>query len=1620
LSPIEIITTKTPHRVQTSDTKKEIHQAVKKEIKNAFSENRSFPFYSDKTIINGIRSGKPKEDYFHQFVTIKNHIIDSIASDDSTIRNILRNDTHLSNYLISTLGFTHKALAEIDNPNLYSRRFVVIREKSQVPCLYFKSGTEALISHVGKGPGWKEIPTIYLSRRIFEVLTREQKRGEKTLFEIFKSLLLVEERAIETGYSYVEPLSAELTTSLEILVKEVLTIARFPEVEVEVPEKKIVRRFTPKKREFLLKMLDARLPSSEFDFDYRRCLEAVILLGKLARRFKKVGDYESLREVVRLLVPASGHDIHEVRNRANVILERVFSPKEFDAPPATRFINIPVGSKYQFKFKLPRGRSKYFVRLYFNRSREGLSLEKDISFIDLDLFYDSNEGLFTSTYMFDKLNHYDFLVFRGKKRGTHWLRGTGFSGRINVIPDLKGELILEIFPDIHGHTRAYWGDKEHPGLVYNENGEVIRTGKFSDITSHLEDLKKKYSISAIYLLGVQKRGSNREDWAPEATSPSPFAPMSLTEIEPSLGGEKEFLKLVKKTHELEIKVIIDVVPHLNRKSMELPDRYIVKCYDNTGNLVPRAATDGQYGKWNDGKLLNYRIFDVWEWMAKSICTLIQKYDIDGIRFDSAHAVPIMMKKNNYSWVYGKKRTHEDMVEGTIIVNDREDDHFITTSYYDSSCRERIACPFHYYLALSIQQKLNQVKKDFFIYIAECYWGRERYLSRTGIIPYNSALFKICENIIHGRTDVREIYHLYDNYFPKDLPEGTDFLGILGNHDEHRILNTFGPRALKAAAMLTSFMHNIIMDYEGSAEGEGWKVYLDNIYVNWNQFEYASNRAFEHFYRYLYSFHKSHQGKGYLVWSNNIMVASALKFTQEDIWLGVFNFSDMNQNVSVQFDLPLLPLKETEYYKVIDPTYSYLTGHYNYYTGRELRTSRINTIVTYTDRIKLLKLERVRDISIFYHEFLKDSFYRMCALNDSTHFLSNFAFQELVSHFENSESFSTFIQEYLFPIFGNSEKSLLQLGLKRALFHMFVNGIKSGVEILQYVELLNNHPSEDMKELARYLVLLNKRGAFVFLSAEAEPFSKCGGLANVVYELPRELVKMGEEVYVITPFYHHGDRKAQEKMEKAVKKYRIAYTGRNVKFFIQENEYEVGVHYGVVKGVNYFLLDHHEFFDGLYWGYTAEEKLRKRIGFARVCAEVVRTFDLHPLFTFTNDAFSGIFNGIVKSDSFYAQSPNFKETTFIHIIHNGGWQYFDSYFRYEKGFDHFNLFNLPHWLAGKFLDPVDQEKINCMASGVRFADSVITVSPSYARQIEKSCDGMEHILHHVIGINNAVGKDFIKRVTEQFNESGFIETNYPLFLKRIKKDLNLYLKIKQKYPELLEGPNYCETLNSKVRRETLIRVRNKLLLQIERGLTVDPDRVLFTMIHRIVEQKGFQLLLEASEGIFKNLGFQGIVGGSVSPGDQKGDELIHGLLNLKNYYPESISVNIGFQDISIPLLASDVFLMPSMSEPGGISQLEAMACGCLVVARATGGLIDTVHPLTLKGFVVSGNGFLFTDYNPSSFYDAMERCMQFFRKANPMVIHRARINARRSVYYWDKTAREYIRELCDIKELIRLI
>ena len=639
--------------------------------------------------------------------------------------------------------------------------------------------------------------------------------------------------------------------------------------------------------------------------------------------------------------------------------------------------------------------------------------------------------------------------------------------------------------------------------------------------------------------------------------------------------------------------------------------------------------------------------------------------------------------------------------------------------------------------------------------------------------------------------------------------------------------------------------------------------------------------------------------------------------------------------------------------------------------------------------------------------LRDSFDRLLAARSREQVAASFAYRAVADAAASRDRLLRFLDETLLPLYDASADERVAVGLKRAQYHAHREtaartGAGAGAALGHLRGGAMAAPPRAGGVVARALDLLRSRPV-VFVSAEAEPFSKSGGLANVTFELPRELARLGESMYVITPLYRNGEARAVAKMGDAVTRFDVTYTGVTVHFQLGDEDFEVGVHRGEVEGVTYFLLDHHDLFDGLYWGYRSNERIRRRLALGRAAAEVMVRFGIHPQVVATNDAAASLVSGIVRGDPHYAGGATFADTSFVHIIHNGGWQYFDCYDRYEAGADLFGLFNLPVELASRFTDPRDDALFNLMAAGIRFADQVFTVSPTYARQIEHNCDGLEALLHDVVGINNGIGKDFRRGVTHRLARSRLEQRHAPRLQERIDGDRELRDKLERRFPELLAAGGKPASFRSAARRDEVLRMRTKLIAQLEYGLTVDPDQVLYVMIHRVSDQKGFQILLDASQAIFRDLGVQAILGGPIAPNDQRAEQLAAEMRALMEYYPGSVATRIGYQEISLPLLAADAFLMPSEFEPGGISQLEAMSCGCVVVAHATGGLRDTVTPLQVSGATVRGCGVLFGDYQPGYFLDAVARCTWFFRNATASQIRRARNNARRSIVWWDRAA-----------------
>jgi starch synthase len=272
--------------------------------------------------------------------------------------------------------------------------------------------------------------------------------------------------------------------------------------------------------------------------------------------------------------------------------------------------------------------------------------------------------------------------------------------------------------------------------------------------------------------------------------------------------------------------------------------------------------------------------------------------------------------------------------------------------------------------------------------------------------------------------------------------------------------------------------------------------------------------------------------------------------------------------------------------------------------------------------------------------------------------------------------------------------------------------------------------------------------------------------------------------------------------------------------------------------------------------------------------------------------------------------------------------------------------------------------NYLKGGVVYADAVTTVSPTYANEITtpEGGEGLSGLMSakrdHLYGILNGI--DY-----EEFNPQTdpYIAVNYT------KKDALVSKK------------------------------RNKSALQKELGLPVRDDAFLIGIVSRLTSQKGFDLIAYAMEELLNTLDVQFVVLGS---GEHQFEHSFH---YFQEKYPEKISTYIGYsEERSHKIYASsDAFLMPSLFEPCGLSQMMSMRYGTIPIVRETGGLKDTVEPY--NEYENTGTGFSFANYNA-------HEMMNIIRYAYDIYHTNARAwgdlvgRAMDKNFSWNASAREY--------------
>lgn len=463
---------------------------------------------------------------------------------------------------------------------------------------------------------------------------------------------------------------------------------------------------------------------------------------------------------------------------------------------------------------------------------------------------------------------------------------------------------------------------------------------------------------------------------------------------------------------------------------------------------------------------------------------------------------------------------------------------------------------------------------------------------------------------------------------------------------------------------------------------------------------------------------------------------------------------------------------------------------------------------------------------------------------------------------------------------------------------------------------------------------------LFAASECAPFIKTGGLGDVIGALPKALQKEDINVTVILPKYSDLADSYKEKLE-LIRIIDVPVGWRN-QF--------CGIEKIVYNGVTFYFLDN-EYYFKRYGSYGFYDDGERFAFFSRAVLEALPYLEEKPDVIHCHDWQTGPIPLLLQAH--YKYHPYYQEIKTVFTIHN---------LRYQGVY--------PRNVLGELLDVSDRYfhieavefygNVSYLKAGLAFANTITTVSPTYANEIQTAYYGenLDGFLRKrdgdLCGIVNGIDP-------HEYNPA---------------TDPNLFINY-----DSYEG-----------------KAENKRLLQEQLGLPINLKTPVISMITRLVEQKGIDLVLHVFEEIVK----QNVQFVLLGTGESRYEDAFR---ELAERYPAQVSANLLFDEgLSRKVYAgSDLFLMPSQFEPCGIGQLLAFRYGTLPIVRETGGLKDTVIPY--NEFTDLGNGFSFTNYNAHDMLYTIERAVWFYR-FQPKKWKKLTERALNLDFSWSASAKEY--------------
>ena len=428
-----------------------------------------------------------------------------------------------------------------------------------------------------------------------------------------------------------------------------------------------------------------------------------------------------------------------------------------------------------------------------------------------------------------------------------------------------------------------------------------------------------------------------------------------------------------------------------------------------------------------------------------------------------------------------------------------------------------------------------------------------------------------------------------------------------------------------------------------------------------------------------------------------------------------------------------------------------------------------------------------------------------------------------------------------------------------------------------------------------------REKILFVTSEAVPFIKTGGLADVAGTLPKYFDREKYDVRVILPKYASMKGEWKDKLQYRTH-FEMQLAWRNMYVGVLETE---------IDGIPFYFIDNEYYFSG---GWPYEDirwDIEKFAFFSRAVLSALPSIDFRPDIIHCHD-WQAALVPVYLNDAFQS-NPFYQNIKTIMTIHN---------LRFQGIYDK-NIIRDIIGISDSYFTPDKLEAygdVNLLKGGIVYADRVTTVSETYAEEIKTEFYGEK--LDKLLQARSNVLTGIVNGI------------DYNIF--NPETDIHLPYKFNK------------ETVTTE-------KVKNKVELQRQLGLREDPNVMMIGIVSRLTDQKGFDLI----ECVLDEICQDEVQIVALGTGEERYE-------NMFRYYawkyPGKVSANIYYSDeLSHKIYGScDAFLMPSLFEPCGLSQIMSLRYGTVPIVRETGGLKDTVIPF--NEFENSGTGFSFRNYN----------------------------------------------------------